>query len=183
VPLEAEDISGLYRRHARGMVGFFARRTYDPEAAVDLVAETFAAAFRDRARFRGAGEQQAVAWLYGIAHHQLSGFYRHGDVERRAVRRLGIERRGLTDPEYERIEELAGLREARRRVAAEIAQLPDDQAAAIRLRVVEELDYDEVAARLGVSEQTVRARVSRGLRAMAARIDPSVVCKGVGEGA
>ena len=170
MPLDADDISGLYRRHARGMVAFFARRTYDPEAAVDLVAETFAAAFRDRARFRGDGEQQAIAWLYGIAHHQLGGFFRRGEVERRALGRLGVERRALTESEYERIEELAGLGAERARVARELERLPAEQAGAVRMRVVEELGYAELAVRLGISEQTARARVSRGIRTLAARL-------------
>jgi RNA polymerase sigma-70 factor (ECF subfamily) len=52
LPLEADDISALYRGHARTLLIFFARRVYDPEAAVDLVAETFAAAFAGR-RWRG----------------------------------------------------------------------------------------------------------------------------------
>jgi hypothetical protein len=56
VPLTTDDITALYRRLAESMVTYFARRTYDPEAAVDLVAETFAAIVRDRRQFRGGGE-------------------------------------------------------------------------------------------------------------------------------
>jgi RNA polymerase sigma-70 factor, ECF subfamily len=173
VPLDHDDISRLYRRHARAMTAFFARRTYDPETAVDLLAETFATAFEDRDSFRGAGDEAAIAWVYGIARHQLSGFYRRGNVERRALAKLGVDRRALTDPEYERIEDLAGLADARRQVAAELDQLPEDHAHAVRLRVVEELGYDQVAAALGTSEQAARARVSRGLRALADRLDPA----------
>ena len=40
------------------------------------------------------------------------------------------------------------------------------QREAVRLRVVDELEYDELAARLSISAQTARARVSRGLRAL-----------------
>ena len=90
---------------------FLARRVYDPEIAVDLMAETFAAAFTVREQFRGSDDADAVAWLYGIARNQLSRFYRRGEVERRALERLAVDRRPLTDPEYERIEELAGLAE------------------------------------------------------------------------
>jgi DNA-directed RNA polymerase specialized sigma24 family protein len=71
VPLDPDDISRL-----------FARRTYDPEAAVDLVAETFATAFEARRTFRGQGDDAAIGWIYGIARHQLSAFYRRGGVER-----------------------------------------------------------------------------------------------------
>jgi RNA polymerase sigma factor (sigma-70 family) len=171
VPLDRDDISRLYRRHARAMTAFFARRTYDPEAAVDLVAETFAAAFEARRSFRGGDDDAAVGWIYGIARHQLSAFYRRGGVERRAMNKLGVERRALTDPEYERIEELAGLSEIRDHVAAALGELPDEHARVLRLRVVDELGYDEVASALGVSEQTARARVSRALRALARRLD------------
>jgi hypothetical protein len=55
MPLDADAISRLYEAHAGTMLGFFMRRTYEPEAAVDLLAETFAAAFEDRDRFRGSG--------------------------------------------------------------------------------------------------------------------------------
>jgi RNA polymerase sigma factor (sigma-70 family) len=181
--LDADDISRLYRCHARAMVAFFARRTYDPNAAVDLVAETFAAAFRDRARFRGDTDEQALAWVYGIARHQLGDFYRRGAVERRALGKLGVERRALTDPEYERIEELAGLADTRARVAAELDEMSADHALVLRLRVVDELDYEEVARRLDVSEQTARARVSRALRALASRLEPLTHADGVADGA
>jgi len=155
------------------MTAFFARRTYDPEAAVDLLAETFAVAFEDRASFRGAGDEAAIAWVYGIARHQLSGFYRRGSVERRAMAKLSVDRRALTDPEYDRIEELAGLADLRREMAAALEQLPEEHAQAVRLRVVDELGYDRVAAALGISEQAARARVSRGLRALADGVDPA----------
>ena len=52
-----------------------------------------------------------------------------------------------------------------------LAELGPEQREAVRLRVVDELGYPAVAARLGVSEQTARARVSRGLRALAAAVD------------
>lgn len=171
MPLDAPDISRLYRLHAEALVRFLARRTYDPEVAIDLVAETFAAAFEGRARFRGETDDEAVGWLYGIARNQLGAWYRRGDVERRAVRRLGVDVRPLTDEEQERIEDLAELADLRDRVAELLEELPADARAAVRLRIVEERSYGEAAAELGVSEQAVRARVSRALRALAARLE------------
>jgi RNA polymerase sigma-70 factor (ECF subfamily) len=167
LPLEADDISALYRGHARTLLIFFARRVYDPEAAVDLVAETFAAAFAGRGRFEGADEADAMAWIYGIARHQLSHFYRRGRVERAALARLGVAPRALTEPEYERIEDLAGLAPLRAAVAAALERLPGDQRQAVELRVVHERSYAEVAEALRISEQAARARVSRGLRRLA----------------
>jgi RNA polymerase sigma factor (sigma-70 family) len=163
MPLDADAIARLYDRHARTLLAFLARRTAEPEVAVDLLAETFASAFKDRRSFRG---DDPLAWLYGIARHQLADYFRRGRVERRALARLGVQRRALTDAEYDRIEELAGSRELRDEVAAALASLTPEHRDAVRLRVVEERPYPEVARSLGISEQTARARVSRALRAL-----------------
>jgi RNA polymerase sigma-70 factor (ECF subfamily) len=172
VRLTGSDISDLYDRHAPAMLAYFARRTYAPDVAVDLLAETFATAFEDRGQFRGSDAEAAGAWLFSIARHRLADYFRRGQVERRMLGRLGVERRPLTDAEYDRIEELAASHELRRAVAGELAALPIDQREAVRLRVVEERSYEELARSLGISEQTARARVSRALRAL--RSSPGV---------
>jgi RNA polymerase sigma factor (sigma-70 family) len=56
------------------------------------------------------------------------------------------------------------LGELRVALGRELARLSVEQRQALSLRVVEEWPYPEIAALLGVSEDTVRARVSRGLR-------------------
>jgi RNA polymerase sigma-70 factor (ECF subfamily) len=162
--LDSNDFATLYDRHAGELLGFFVRRAYDPEVGVDLVAETFAVAFRDRRQFRGEDLAAARAWLYGIARHRLAMFFRRGRVERRAVARLGVERRALTELEYDRIEELAASDQLRELLAVAIDALVPEQRDALRLRVVDGRPYCEVAHELGISEQTARARTSRALR-------------------
>src|SRR3954463_3524824 len=76
--LSSDDIARHYRKEARRMFGFFVRRTHDPEVALDLVAETFAAAIRDRAQFGGRSDEAAVAWLYGIGRNLLGAARRVG---------------------------------------------------------------------------------------------------------
>ena len=169
--LNADDIARLYAAHARGLVAYFARRTFDPQVASELMAETFASAVTDRRAFRGDGDEAAIAWLYGIARHQLSNWYRRAAVERRMLGKLGLEPPMLSDVEYERVEELAGLDELRARVASLLAQLPAEARDALRLRVLEERPYPEVAAALGIAEPAARARVSRALRGLAAELE------------
>jgi RNA polymerase sigma-70 factor (ECF subfamily) len=96
---------------------------------------------------------------------------RRAGAERRALRRAGVQAPALHSEELARIEELAALGELRSAVAAALAELAAEQREAVRLRIVEELGYAEVAGRLGISEQAARARVSRGLRAIAAALD------------
>jgi RNA polymerase sigma-70 factor (ECF subfamily) len=171
MPLTAQDITDLYDRHAEAMLAFLVRRTWNPEAAVDILAESFATAFEARRQFRGEDSQAALAWLHGIARHQLADYFRRQQVQRRALARMGIELRSLTDVEYDRIEELAGSRELRDSVARQVDALPQDQREAVRLRVVGEETYECVAHTLGISQDTARARVSRGLRALRVALD------------
>jgi RNA polymerase sigma-70 factor (ECF subfamily) len=87
------------------------------------------------------------------------------------MRRAGVQAPVLAGEELARIEELAALGELRAAVAGALAELGAEQRDAVRLRVVEELDYAAVAGRLGITEQAARARVSRGLRSLAAALD------------
>lgn len=166
MPLNADEISDLYACHARRLIAFFVRRTYDAEIAVELMAETFAAVVADRDSFRGSGEEQATAWLYSIARHRYSDWLRHARVERKALSRLGLDPPQLSDAALQRVDELAGTEQLRAQVAEQLDALAPDHRVALQLRVVEERSYEDMAACLGVSEQTARARVSRALRAL-----------------
>lgn len=68
---EPEAFALFYRRHVAALLGYFLRRTHDPELAADLCAETFAAALDGAHRFDPA-RGPAIAWLYGIARRLLA---------------------------------------------------------------------------------------------------------------
>ena len=87
------------------------------------------------------------------------------------MQRLGILLPSLHEDDVAAIDERAGLGELRAALGVELARLSAEQREALRLRVVEERSYAEVALVLGVSEQAVRARVSRGLRALAGALE------------
>ena len=152
----------LYDRWAERLLAYFYRRVLDPEVAADLLAETFAVAYERRGRFRDVGRPGA-AWLYGIAAKELSHWFRRQRVERRALRRLGVEVPALDDESRARIEALADADEHRVALAGALGQLSDVEREAVRLRVVDELGYGEIAARLECSEGAARRRVHRGL--------------------
>jgi RNA polymerase sigma-70 factor (ECF subfamily) len=88
---EPEAFGRFYDRYVRSLLAYFPRRTRDPEVAADLTAETFAAALGARARFE-ARSVPASVWLFAIAHHKLTDYYRRGSAEDRMRRRLGVER-------------------------------------------------------------------------------------------
>jgi RNA polymerase sigma factor (sigma-70 family) len=154
----------FYRRYADRMLGYFVRRTHDAELAADLTAETFAAALTSRRRYR-AEAGNASAWLFGIASKKLIDAQRRGYAERRAQRRLGMERIALTDDDVARIESLEDVE-----AGTLIDVLVPDQRFAVQAHIVEEREYGEIADDLNVSEAVVRKRVSRGLAALRHRM-------------
>ena len=176
----AEAFVALYEAEAKPVLVFLARRTVDAEVAVDLTAETFAQAWRGWGRVRLESSEEVRAWLFTIARRQLSGYLRRGRVERRALRRLGIRTPVVHHDDVAEIERAAGLVAMRSVLGSELAALSANQREALRLRIVEELPYPDVARQLGVSEATARARVSRGLRALAEALEPLALAEGVG---
>ena len=155
----------FYRHHFESLLGFFARRTRDPELAADLTAETFAAALSSRGRYRPE-RGRPDSWLFSIAYHKLADAQRRGAAEDRARRRLGMERLELTDRDLARIEQLADESWA----SATVEDLPQDQRDAIEAHIVRDRSYEEIAESLHTSEAVVRKRVSRGLAAIRKRI-------------
>ena len=169
---EPLDIAALYERHADTLLVFFTRRTFDPHVATDLWSETFAQAVAGRKRFRGTGDDAQAAWLYRIAHRQLSLYWRKGSVSQKTQQRLELERPQLSDDAGSELMRRAGLEQLRAELGVALATLSADTREAIELRVVQGLSYAEVAVRLETNEQNVRARVSRGLRALGDLLDP-----------
>ncbi|MGH2920021.1 MAG: RNA polymerase sigma factor [Solirubrobacteraceae bacterium] len=165
------DIETLYAAHCEAVLLFLTRRTADPEVALDLWAETFAHAAAGVSGFRGGGEAEAAGWLYGIARRRLALYYRRGRAERSALKRLELERPPADPGLLEEIERRAGLSALRAELVPALAQLSPAVRGAVRLRVVDELAYPDVAQRLGISERAARARVSRGLAALAQLLD------------
>lgn len=162
---EPEAFAAFYRRHARPLASYFLRRTREAEPAADLTAETFAAALDGCARF-DAARGPAVAWLYGIARHQLAAAHRRGSVDDRARRRLGMEPVVLDDAALAQVEAAAD-----EDAAAVLERLPPDQRDAVRARVLDEREYGEIALAAQTSESVIRKRVSRGLAGLRARME------------
>ena len=163
--MSAEDVLALYDSHARELIGFFVRRTRDPQLALDLLSETFLTAFEHRGQCRARSGRESTAWLYRIAVNKLAAHRRRGAIERRATERFASELRSLTESEVAAFDRLAHGEESGG-LSAALAALSDEQRRAVRARVVEEHSYEAVSRELGVSQPAARARVSRGLRAL-----------------
>jgi RNA polymerase sigma factor (sigma-70 family) len=133
---DEQAFATFYLRYLAAVTGFHLRRTGRREIAFDLTAETFAAVVVACGDYDPACGS-ATGWLFGIAANKLRESLRRGRVEDAARRRLGHVPVALHDDDLVRVEELASLSDEAR-VAALLAELPDDQRSAITARVVDE---------------------------------------------
>src|SRR5690242_1902169 len=150
---DATAFRALYERYAERVYGYHLRRTRDPEAAHDLTAETFAQAWLSRRRFRDRAGGTAGPWLFAIARNLLVGSVRKQQLERKACERLGVLAEAQVEPDETWLDDL-------------LEDVPD----AVRLRVVDELDYEDVARELGTTPAAARVRVHRGLSSLRHRL-------------
>src|SRR4051794_23777360 len=158
---DPDAFADFYRRHARAIFAYFMSRLHRADLSADLTGEVFASAFE--AASSGQAVRYPRAWLYGIAHHTFTDTIRRRRVSDEARQRLGMAPIELSDEEFERTEALVDLEREAALLEQLLAELPPDEADALRARIVDERDYSEIAATLQCSEAVVRKRVSRGL--------------------
>jgi RNA polymerase sigma factor (sigma-70 family) len=154
----------LYDRYATDIYGFHLRRSGSRDAALDLTAETFARAWFGRASFRDRRGGSAGPWLFGIARHVLLSSVEKNRLERAAAERLQLASRAENTviPDGSWSQELEQA----------FDELPAGVRQAVRLRVLDDMGYAEIAKQVGCSPLAARIRVSRGLSALRARLTP-----------
>ncbi len=150
---DAASFDALYVRHARVVHAVLLGRSGSREDAEDLVQEVFLAAWRQLATLRDPAA--FAGWVMTIARHQRI------DHARRA--------RQLT-PLAEVEARLAGTRpvdtarlEAERALAA-VRALPPAYRETLLLRLVEGLTGPEIAQRTGLTPESVRVNLCRGMK-------------------
>lgn len=155
----------FYARHEALVTTYLARLTRDADVTADLVAETFCTALIHAPRYRDTGNG-AAGWLLSIARNLFLQYLRRGRAEQRARQRLGVDRVALEPASIERVEELMDLDASSPKLRRIFDALPAEQRSAIEAHVLDEIDYSVLADQLGITESTLRQRVSRGLTRM-----------------
>ena len=156
----------FYDRYAVWMRAWLLRQTGSETAALDLTAETFAQAWHSSRRFKDMADGSGAPWLFGIARNLVRQYHKHNRIETAARERLGMPLAFAESEEYERVDERISAHAMGPALRLAMRALPPEQRRAVELRVVDQLDYEEVAGKLGCSQNAARLRVSRALRAL-----------------
>jgi RNA polymerase sigma-70 factor (ECF subfamily) len=139
--------------------------THNAHTAEDLVQETFLRAMAGLGGFRTGSNFQA--WLFRIAYNSFVNQWRAAERSRQPFPRQ-VPARGEGP-----VERLLS-REALQILARAVGRLPSDYRAAFLLRVEEGLSFHEIAAVLGIKEETARWRVFKARQKLMGVLAPQL---------
>lgn len=157
---ETEAKATVFYCYAPALFAYLRQHTSSREDAEDLLHEIFLAALTWKP-FSHIDALAQEKWLWRVARNKVA------DTHRRSVRRPSLTLDSLADQLYSSEEQspenLAVRREEYTRLRAALAQLPQLQQEALRLRFANELSCAEVARVLGKREGALRSMLSRSL--------------------
>jgi RNA polymerase sigma-70 factor (ECF subfamily) len=163
---DSERFTAVYDRHFPAVYRYVAGRL-GAQAADDVVAETFLAAFRRRAAFDPA-RGDVRPWLFGIA-TKLVAQHRRVETRRyRSLARLGAE--PDTGGHEDRVLGAVTAAGLRPNLARALAGLSRKERDVVLLVALADLSHDEIAAVLGIPHGTVGSRLNRARRKLRAAL-------------
>ena len=171
---DKKAFDALVLKYQGKIVGLASRFTRDPSDANDVAQEAFIKAYRALPEFRG--ESAFYTWLYRITVNTAKN---HLATQGRKSGETGLdlaemEQMGEDDTLKEQAtpERLLLTDEIQRTVAAAIEALPGELRAAITLRELEGLSYEEIATAMACPIGTVRSRIFRAREAIDKQLKP-----------
>lgn len=157
---QPERFAIIFGRYFSEIHGYLARRV-GIQAADDLAAEVFLAAFAKRKRY-DVTRPSARPWLYGIA-TKLVGSHRRR--ERRFLAALArTDAAAITPHDEERLADRISASAIRPALTSALAALTRQDRDVLLLIALADLGYQEVAEALGIPYGTVCSRLNRARR-------------------
>jgi RNA polymerase sigma-70 factor, ECF subfamily len=170
---DAAAFGELLKRYRVPLYNFIARSVRDTEAAADLLQEVFTRVIQHAGEF--SRNSKFSTWLYAIArnlcidHGRRMSHRRHASLDVATANGASPERSGAT-PWVERlprdqpdVDTSAASSGLRRRIAEAVEALPEEQREVFLMRQVQHLSFAEIAAVVGVSENTIKSRMRYAL--------------------
>ena len=171
----------LVSKYQRKLSRLLSRFVKDQAEVEDVAQEAFVKAYRALPSFRG--DSAFYTWLYRIGINTAKNY----------LVAMGRRAPTLTDFDSEEAEEFGGgdqlrdintpesmlmTKQIANTVNEAMSELPEELRAAIQLREIEGLSYEEIAAAMDCPIGTVRSRIFRAREAIAERLRPLLDTQG-----
>lgn len=157
---DQDAFAELVRLYEKRVLALTLRMCKNQEDAAEAAQEAFLAAWQGLKSFRG--DSSFSTWLYRLASNACVDLLRR-EGKRRAAVSLDDEDLNLDVPSaLPSPQEEAERRELREQIEEGLRALPPEYRAALVLREIQQLRYDEIGEALGLDIGTVKSRISRG---------------------
>ena len=166
---EEEAYEILIQRFQQPVYNLVCRLMSDPAEAPDIVQEVFLKVFRNIGSFRGGSSLKT--WIYRIAvneaynHRRWFSRHQRQEVALTAEEGAANYEDNLADPGQSPYDYAADC-ETRALLETALDKLNPRFRAAVVLRDIEDLSYEDIASVLNVSLGTVKSRILRGREAL-----------------
>lgn len=143
----------IVERYQSPIAGYLYRLTGEYEVALDLTQDTFIQAFKSI--FKLKESILFKSWLYGIATNKALQYRRHKKIITFIpLENLKTDLSGGNNPVKVNDEKIM--------IETTLLKIPEEQRICMLLHFIEGFKYREIAQTLGISEDAVRMRVTRG---------------------
>jgi RNA polymerase sigma-70 factor (ECF subfamily) len=162
--LSSDAIRQLYVAHGEELRRFLIGVLREPQAAADAMQAALVKAIEQG---HTARDETRKAWLFRVAYREALAIRRRAATGERILRTAVW---NVANTQCESAGESAARREQAWAVRAAVAELPDELAAVVRLRIHENLTFAEVAAKLGIPLGTALTRMRSALTKLKAAL-------------
>jgi len=156
------ELARLFDENATSLVRLARLFVDHRDAAEDIVQEAFLRMARSRHRVRDP--EKVPAYLRSIVLNLARDHNRRGLLSLRHVQ-------SQTDLDPSSVEEYLEIADDHRRMLDTLSKLPLRQRACLTLRYLNELGVSEIGETLGLSPNSVKTHLTRGLNALRDRLD------------
>ena len=162
-----EELYDRYLKNSKSIQGLLRHALPNPEDREEILHEIYLQLIGGKNLFRG--DARLSTYVYQVARVTVFQKYRkentlkRGKIYRRISEPFDIADREESSPEY-----FYKVRQAREIISEMIGRLPEAYRETLRLRVLEDFTYEEIAEKLKVPLNTVSTKIHKGKKLLAA---------------
>ena len=162
-----EELYDRYLKNSKSIQGLLRHALPKPEDREEILHEIYLQLIGGKNLFRG--DARLSTYVYQVARVTVFQKYRkentlkRGKIYRRISEPFDIADREESSPEY-----FYKVRQAREIISEMIGRLPEAYRETLRLRVLEDFTYEEIAEKLKVPLNTVSTKIHKGKKLLAA---------------
>jgi RNA polymerase sigma-70 factor, ECF subfamily len=165
-PSAGEELFVKYLQESRSVNGLLRRALPNPHEREEMLHEIYLQLISGQNSFRG--EARLSTYVYQVSRITiLQKYRRENTLKRGKIYRTISEPYDIADGIKSNPEYTYSLKEARQILSDLIGRLPEAYRETLRLRVLEDLSYEQIAAKMQMPLNTVSTKIHKGKKLLA----------------